>query len=82
MQKTIIITESTLKKIVEAQLLEDAALNKTDVEKVVKDTFKNDKQFDRELEKRVKKIVATSVNTLFKTLWQRRNFYENEIINN
>jgi hypothetical protein len=82
MQKTIIINETTLKKIVEAQLLEESGLNKSDVEKVVKDTFKNDKQFDKELEKRVKKIVATSVNTLFKTLWQRRNFYENEIINN
>ena len=44
MQKTIIINETTLKKIVEVQLLEESGLNKS--------------------------------------LWQRRNFYENEIINN
>ena len=33
----------------------------------------------KDIEKRVKELVAASVNTLFKTLWQRRNFYEDEI---
>ena len=33
----------------------------------------------KEIEKQVKDLVAKSVNTLFKTLWQRRNFYEDEI---
>lgn len=81
MSKTIIINESTLRKTIEAQLLEESGLNKSDVEKIVKDTLKN-RQIEKDLEKRVKKLVAASVNTLFKTLWQRRNFYENEIINN
>lgn len=81
MSKTIIINESTLRKTIEAQLLEESGLNKSDVEKIVKDTLKN-RQVEKDLEKRVKKLVAASVNTLFKTLWQRRNFYENEIINN
>lgn len=82
MQKTIIINESVFRKVIEAEILNESNLDKSDVEKIVKDTFKSDRQIDKDLEKRIKKIVASSVNTLFKTLWQRRNFYENEIINN
>ena len=81
MAKTIIINESTLKKGIEAQLLMEAGLTKSDVEKIVKDTLK-DRQTEKDIEKRVKKIVAASVNTLFKTLWQRSNFYETEIKKN
>ena len=82
MAKKISITESTLKKAIESQLLEEAGLTKSDVETIVKSTFKSDRQFNKDIEKKVKEIVAQTVNTLFKTLWQRRNFYENEIINN
>ena len=81
MGNTVIINESTLRQSIEAQFLMESGLDKSDVEKIVKDTLK-DRQTEKDLEKRVKKIVAASVNTLFKTLWQRRNFYENEIINN
>ncbi len=82
MAKKIIINESTLKKAIASQLLEEAGLSKTDVENIVKSTFKSDRQFNKDIEKKVKDIVANCVNTLFKTLWQRRNFYENEIKNN
>lgn len=82
MAKKIIINESTLKKAIASQLLEEAGLSKTDVENIVKSTFKSDQQFNKDIEKKVKDIVANCVNTLFKTLWQRRNFYENEIKNN
>ena len=82
MAKKIIINEATLKKAIESQLLEEAGLTKSDVETIVKSTFKSDRQFNKDIEKKVKEIVAHTVNTLFKTLWQRRNFYENEIINN
>ena len=30
-------------------------------------------------EKKIKALVAACVNKLFMTLWQRRNFYEDEI---
>ena len=60
-------------------LLERAEWTKSDIEKVVKDTMKNDREFSRDMEKKVKEIVAKSVNKLFQTLWQRRNFYEDEI---
>lgn len=82
MAKKIIINESTLKKAIASQLLEEAGLSKSDVENIVKSTFKSDRQFNKDIEKKVKDIVANCVNTLFKTLWQRRNFYENEIKNN
>jgi hypothetical protein len=82
MSKKIVIKESTLKKVFETKLLQEAGLTKSEVENIVKDTVKNNKQLEKEIEKKVKKIVASTVNTLFKTLWQRRNFYENEIINN
>lgn len=82
MAKKIIISETTLKKAIEYQLLEEAGLTKSDVENIVKNTFQNDRQFKKDIEKKVKDIVANCVNTLFKTLWQRRNFYENEIKNN
>lgn len=82
MAKKVIINESTLKKAIASQLLEEAGLSKSDVENIVKSTFKSDHQFNKDIEKKVKDIVANCVNTLFKTLWQRRNFYENEIKNN
>lgn len=82
MAKKVIINESTLKKAIASQLLEEAGLSKIDVENIVKSTFKSDRQFNKDIEKKVKDIVANCVNTLFKTLWQRRNFYENEIKNN
>ena len=82
MAKKVVINESTLKKAIASQLLEEAGLSKTDVENIVKNTFKSDRQFNKDIEKKVKDIVANCVNTLFKTLWQRRNFYENEIKNN
>lgn len=82
MAKKIIVNESTLKKAIASQLLEEAGLSKTDVENIVKSTIKSDRQLNKDIEKKVKDIVANCVNTLFKTLWQRRNFYENEIKNN
>ena len=82
MAKKVIINESTLKKAIASQLLEEAGLSKSDVENIVKSIFKSDRQFNKDIEKKVKDIVANCVNTLFKTLWQRRNFYENEIKNN
>ena len=82
MAKKVIINESTLKKAIASQLLEEAGLSKTDVENIVKNTIKSDRQLNKDIEKKVKDIVVNCVNTLFKTLWQRRNFYENEIKNN
>lgn len=79
MSKKIIISESMLKKIVSEEIINEGDLTKKDVSDIVKDTFKNDRQLKKDMEKVVRELVASSVNTLFRTLWQRRNFYEDEI---
>ena len=79
MGKKIIINENDFKKIVKASILQEANVSDADIDKKVKDAVSRELKNDKEIEKKVKKIVAQSVNTLFKTLWQRSNFYENEI---
>lgn len=79
MSKKVIITEDMMKTIVENQILEANGISKEDIVSAVKDALKNDYRIKGDLEKRVRELVATSVNTLFRTLWQRRNFYEDEI---
>lgn len=75
MAKKVIISESMFRKL----LSEESNLSKTEVANIVKDLVKNDRQIKGEMEKKVREIVAATVNTLFRTLWQRRNFYEDEI---
>ena len=77
--KKIILNEDMFKRLVTESILKEAELSKTDIEKIVRDTLKNDRQATKDLEKKVRELVAASVNTLFRTLWQRRNFYEDEI---
>ncbi len=79
MPKKVIISESMLKRLVSEQIIIEGDLTKADVSKIVKDSFKNDRELNKEIEKKVKSLVASAVNMLFKTLWQRRNFYEDEI---
>jgi hypothetical protein len=79
MSKKVIITEEMMKTIVENQILEANGINKEDIVSAVKDALKNDNRIKGDIDKRVRELVATSVNTLFRTLWQRRNFYEDEI---
>ena len=79
MPKTVIINESTLKRVLTEQIIEEGDLTKDDVAKIVKDSIKNDGDIKKTIEKRVKALVASAVNTLLRTLWQRRNFYEDEI---
>ena len=79
MGKKVIISEKMLKKITAEQILNESELSKTDVTNIVRDTVKNDSQVKKDIERKVKDLVAGTVNTLFKTLWQRRNFYEDEI---
>lgn len=79
MQKKIIINESMLRHIVLRSFIEESVSKDADTLKILKDAIKNDNDIKREFEKKVKDIVASCVNNLFKTLWQRRNFYEDEI---
>lgn len=79
MGKKIIINENTFKQLMASKMLEESNLTKSEIVSIVKDTLKNDTQTKKDIEKKVKELVAGAVNMLFKTLWQRRNFYEDEI---
>ena len=73
MGRRIIINESDYKRILIQEKVDKAVAD------AVSDALKNDRQLSKDLEKKIRAVVADSVNTLFKTLWQRRNFYEDEI---
>lgn len=79
MSKKIIITEEMMQALVTNQILEENGINKSDIINAVKDALKNDSGIKNDMEKKVRSIVASTVNTLFRILWQRRNFYEDEI---
>ena len=79
MSKKIIISEEMMQMLVANQILEENGINRTDIVNAVKDALKNDSSIKNDMEKKVRELVASSVNTLFRTLWQRRNFYEDEI---
>lgn len=79
MSKKVIINEEMMQMLVANQILEENGINKSDIVNAVKDALKNDSGIKNDMEKKVRALVASSVNTLFRTLWQRRNFYEDEI---
>lgn len=60
-------------------LLLESNISKDEITKIVKDVLKSDRDINKNLEKQVKDLVARTINILFRTLWQRRNFYEDEI---
>lgn len=79
MSKKVIISEEMMQTLIANQILEENSINKSDIVSAVKDALKNDSSIKNDMEKKVRALVASSVNTLFRTLWQRRNFYEDEI---
>lgn len=56
-------------------------LNSREFKDAVSKSLKDNKDFDRDFEKKVKKIVADAVKTLFRGLWERNNFWAG-LINN
>lgn len=79
MGKTIIISEGMMKQLMAEQILEKNGISAKDIADAVRDAIKNDRDVKRDFDKRVRELVASSVDSLFRTLWQRRNFYEDEI---
>ena len=83
--KKIIISENAFKKIAMREMLSestvDDVVNNKDFEKKVKtivdNAIKNDRDIKKELEKEIKKIIADSLSETFKTLWQRKMFWNN-----
>ena len=79
MSRNIIITEQQAAALMPVLLSESEGMSKSDAAAMVRDILKNDRQVKGDMEKKVREIVAGAVNVLFRTLWQRRNFYEDEI---
>lgn len=79
MSRNIIITEQQAVALMPVLLSESEGMSKSDAAAMVRDILKNDRQVKGDMEKKVREIVAGAVNVLFRTLWQRRNFYEDEI---
>lgn len=86
MAKRLIINESQFNQLIINGILTesnfDEILKSHELEKKIKDVtssaIKNDKGLERELEEKVRKVVAKSVSELFKTLWQKKCFWEKE----
>ena len=81
MGKKVIISETTLKRFAAENMLNEASdkLNEKELIEKLKASLKSDTKLKSELEKKVKDLVAGCVNNLFKTLWLRRSYYEDEI---
>ena len=83
--KKIIITESMAQKLV----VEEIA-SKIDVSSIIKSSefkdavtksLKNNQEYDREFEKKVRKIVADAVKNVFRGMWERNAFWQSLITN-
>jgi hypothetical protein len=83
--KKIIISESQMKQLVMEEVMSKADIasladNKDFKDAIVK-AMKNNRDADKDLEKKVRKIVADSVKVLFRSLWERNNFWTGRISN-
>ena len=79
MAKKVILNESMFNRLMCEQVISESEVTKAEISKMIKDAIKDDRTINKDIEKKVKALVAQAVNTLFRTLWQRRNFYEDEI---
>ncbi len=79
MAKKVILNESMFNRLMCEQVISESEVTKAEISKMIKDAIKDDRTINKDIEKKVKALVAQTVNTLFRTLWQRRNFYEDEI---
>ena len=71
--KKIILSENQIRRLIAEGIMTEVISD--DMDKKIAKALKNNK----DLNKMVKKIISKSINTLFKTLWQRSGFFENEI---
>ena len=74
MAKKVILSESQVSRIITEEFVE-----KSELEKKIKSELSAAIKRDSEFEKRVKNIAADVVKTLFRTLWQKNNLYDNDL---
>ena len=83
--KKVIISESQMKQLMMEEVMSKADIaslaDNKDFKEAVLKAIKNNRDADKDLEKKVRKIVADSVKVLFRGLWERNNFWTG-LINN
>lgn len=83
--KKVIISESQMEQLVMNEVMSKTDIsslaNNADFKDAVYKAVKNSRDADKDLEKKVRKIVADSVKVLFRGLWERNNFWTG-LINN
>lgn len=83
--KKVIISESQMERLVIEEIMSKTDISSLADNKDFKDAVykavKNNRDADKDLEKKVRKIVADSFKVLFRGLWERNNFWT-AIINN
>lgn len=83
--KKVIISESQMQQLVIEEIMSKADItslaNNKDFKDAVYKAVKDNREAEKDLEKKVRKIVADSVKTLFRGLWERNNFWAG-LINN
>jgi hypothetical protein len=83
--KKVIISEEMMQKLVVEEIMSKADIaalgDNRDFKDAVNKALKNNREADKELEKKVRQIVADSVKVLFRGLWERNNFWTG-LINN
>ena len=83
--KKVIISESMAQKLIVEEIMSRADIaalaDNKDFKDAVNKALKNNRDADKDLEKKVRKIVADSVKVLFRGLWERNNFWTG-LINN
>ena len=84
-RKKIIITEDMAKRLVIEEIASkidvSSLANSKEFKDAVQKAIKNDRDVNDEIEKKVRKIVADAVKTLFRGLWERNNFWTGLITN-
>ena len=77
--KKVIVNESQMQQLVVEEIMSKADItalgDNRDFKDAVNKALKNNRDADKELEKKVRKIVADSVKVLFRGLWERNNFF-------
>ena len=83
--KKVIISESQMQQLMMEEVMSKADIaslaDNKDFKEAVLKAIKNNRDADKDLEKKVRKIVADSVKVLFRGLWERNNFWTG-LINN
>ena len=83
--KKVIITESQMQRLMLEETLSKvdiaALANSKDFKDAVVKAMKDNRDADKDMEKKVRKIVADAVKILFRGLWERNNFWTGLITN-